>query len=116
MDTELSTFYIIPTGGVHLTRNQRRRYTKEFKLEAIQLVHSQGGNASAVARNLGIDPNILNRWIRENKADSEYAFPGLGKPKAPEEELSQLRKELADTKMERDILKKALGIFSKPSH
>ena len=95
---------------------QRRIYTKDFKMEAIQLVQSQGGNASAVARNLGIDPNTLNRWIREYKADTEYAFPGLGKLKEPEEEFRKLRKELADTKMERDILKKALGIFSKPSH
>ena len=99
-----------------MTRNQRRRYTKEFKTEAIQLVESQGGNASVVARNLGIDQNILNRWIREYKADTEYAFPGLGNLKEPEKELYELRKELADTKMERDILKKALGIFSKPSH
>ena len=116
MDTELSTFYLIQTGGVHLTKQQRRIYTKEFKLEAIQLVHSQGGNASAVARNLGIDPNALNRWIREVKTDSEHAFPGLGNLKEPEKELYELRKELADTKMERDILKKALAIFSKPSH
>jgi len=94
----------------------RRRYTKEFKLEAIQLVLSQDSNASAVARNLGIKPSMLNRWIREYKADKEYAFPGLGKLKEPEEELRQLHKELADTKMERDILKKALAIFSKPSH
>jgi len=78
VDTKLSTFYIIPTGGVHIARKQRRRYTKEFKLEAIQLIQSEGGNASAVARNLGIDPNTLNRWIREYKADSEYAYPDLG--------------------------------------
>ena len=95
---------------------QRRRFTKEFKLEAIQLVLSQGSNASAVARNLGVKPNLLNRWIREYMADKEYAFPGLGKLKEPEDELRQLRKELADTKMERDILKKALAIFSKPPH
>jgi transposase len=94
----------------------RRIYTKEFKLEAVQLVKTQGGNASAVARNLGISPNILNRWVREYADDNTYAFPGLGKLKAPDEELRQLRKELADTKMERDILKKALSIFSKPSH
>jgi len=98
-----------------MTRKRRRIYTNEFKLEAIQLVQSQGGNASAVARNLGIDPNTLNRWIREVKADSEYAFPGLGNLKEPKKELYELRKELADTKMERDILKKALAIFSKPS-
>jgi transposase len=102
-------------GGVHMT-DRRRTYTKEFKLEAIQLVESQGGNASAVARNLGIKPNLLTRWIREYKADQKHAFPGLGTLKEPEEELRQLRKELADTKMERDILKKALGIFSKPPH
>ena len=96
--------------------NRRRTYTKEFKMEAIQLVESQGGNASAVARNLGIKPHLLSRWIREYKADMGHAFPGLGNLKEPEEELRQLRKELADTKMERDILKKALAIFSKPSH
>ena len=99
-----------------MTRNQRRLYTKEFKLEAIQLVESQGGNASQVARNLGISPNLLNRWIREYQSDTEYSFPGLGNLKEPEKELYELRKELADTKMERDILKKALAIFSKPSH
>jgi len=59
---------------------------------------------------------MLNRWIREYKADSKYAFPGLGNLKEPEKKLYELRKELADTKMERDILKKALAIFSKPSH
>jgi len=98
-----------------MTKRARRIYTKEFKLESIQLVESKGGNASKVARNLGISPNLLNRWIREYKADTEYAFPGLGRLKEPEEEVRQLRKELADTRMERDILKKALAIFSKPS-
>jgi transposase len=94
-------------------RQRRKKYTKEFKLEAIQLVESRGGNASEVARNLGIRPNILNRWIREYEEDEQYAFPGLGKLKEPDEELRRLRKELADMKMERDILKKALSIFSK---
>ena len=68
MDTELSTFYIIPKGGIYLAK-QRRRYTKKFKKEAIQLVQSQGDNAYVVARNLGIDPNTLNRWIRENSLE-----------------------------------------------
>lgn len=94
-------------------RKSRRTYTKEFKLEAVQLAESREGNASEVARNLGISPNVLNRWIREYHTDKQYAFPGLGKMKEPEEELRQLRKELADTKMERDILKKALAVFSK---
>ena len=96
--------------------NQRRRYTKEFKLEAVQLVQSHHGKASEVARNLGIKPNMLNRWVREYKAEQQHAFPGHGSLKDPEEELRRLRKELADARMERDILKKALAIFSKPSH
>ncbi len=95
--------------------DRRRIYNREFKQEAIQLAISQNGNVSAVARNLGISQNLLNRWVREYKADRNYAFPGNGKLKAPAEELRQLRKELADTKLERDILKKSLAIFSKPS-
>ncbi len=94
-------------------RKPRRTYTKEFKLEAVRLVESKGGNASEIAKNLGVSPNILNRWIREYHEDSQYAFPGLGKLKEPDEELRKLRKELADTKMERDILKKALAVFSR---
>ena len=97
-------------------KNRRRKYTKEFKLEAIQLTESRGGNASEVARNLGVKPNMLSRWIREYKADQQHAFPGLGKLKEPEEELRQLRKRLADAEEERDILKKALAIFSKENH
>jgi transposase len=94
-------------------KRTRRKYTKEFKLEAVQLALSRGGNASEVARNLDVNPNMLNRWIREYQADSQYAFPGLGKLKEPDEEIRKLKKELADTKMERDILKKALSIFSR---
>jgi transposase len=114
VDTELSNYYLIPKGGVHL-KKQRRHYTKEFKTEAIKLVESRGGNASSVARKLGILPGTLNRWMREYKDDQEYAFPGLGNLKEPDKELYELRRELADAKMERDILKKALAIFSKPS-
>lgn len=96
-------------------KRSRRRYDKAFKLEAVHLVDSSGGNASEVARHLGVAANVLNRWVREYKTDKEYAFPGLGNLKEPEEELRKLRKELTDTKMERDILKKALAIFSKPN-
>lgn len=96
-------------------KKTRRKYTKEFKMEAIELVESRGGNATEVARNLGINANMLCRWVREHRADNKYAFPGQGKLKEPEEEIRKLKKELADTQMERDILKKALAIFSKQS-
>ena len=69
----------------------RRKYTKEFKLEAIQLTESRGGNASYVARNLGIKPNMLHRWIREYNSDNQHSFPGLGNLKEPDEELRKFR-------------------------
>jgi len=99
-----------------MTKKKRRTYTKEFKLEAVQLVEARGGNASEVARHLGVSPDLVNRWRREYSADKEHTFPGLGKLKQPDEEMRKLKKKLDDVKMERDILKKALGIFSKPSH
>ena len=94
---------------------KRRQYTKEFKLEAVQLALNSQGAISNTARRLGIRSNLLSRWIREYKADKEHAFPGLGKLKEPDDELRRLRQELRDAEMERDILKKALAIFSKPS-
>ena len=97
-------------------KKSRRKYTKEFKLEAIQLTESRGSNASEVARNPGVKPNMLSRWIREHKSDNQHAFPGLGNLKEPDEEIRQLRKQLADAEEERDILKKALAIFSKENH
>jgi transposase len=94
---------------------QRRTFTKEFKLESVQFALNSEKPVSQVARDLGIKENNLRRWINEYREDPDYAFPGQGKLKEPEEELHQLRKQLADVTMERDILKKALAIFSKPS-
>jgi len=93
----------------------RRRFTREFKEEAVQLVVSQGKVAKEVADNLGVHANVLRRWVREYREDPLFSFPGNGNLKAPEEEVRQLQKQLADTQMERDILKKALAIFSRPS-
>jgi transposase len=96
-------------------RKLRQNYTKEFKVEAVRLAESRDSKTVDIARNLGVSVNVLNRWIREYHADTQHTFPGHGKMKEPEEELRQLRKELADTKMERDILKKALAFFSRES-
>jgi transposase len=94
-------------------KRRRRRYTKEFKMEAVKLVKERDGRVTEVANNLGIHPVMLHRWIKEYSDDPEFAFPGLGKLKEPDEELRQLRKEVKDLREERDILKKALSIFSK---
>jgi transposase len=91
----------------------RKPYDNEFKREAVRLVIEEGRKASEVERNLGITPSLVSRWIREMKADPEYAFPGKGNLKAPEEEVRSLRRELERVKRERDILKKAITIFSK---
>ncbi len=95
------------------SKQTRRRYTKEFKLEAIELVLSRGGKVSEVAANLGIHQVMLHRWIKEYEEDQEHAFPGNGKLKTPDEELRRLQRQVKDLQEERDILKKALAIFSK---
>ena len=94
-------------------KRARRKFTKEFKIEAVELVKQRAGKVTEVADNLGIHPVVLHRWIREFSEDPEYAFPGQGKMKTPDEEVHKLKKELKDLKEERDILKKALAIFSR---
>ena len=93
-------------------RSNRRTYDKEFKKEAARLVLEEGYKAVEVERNLGIGSNIVSRWVREAKEDPEYAFPGKGRLKLPDEELRSLKRELERVKRERDILKKAVAIFS----
>ena len=90
----------------------RRHYDREFKIESVRLA-AERGNVSAVARNLGIEANMLYRWQKELAEDSEHAFPGIGRLKEPDEEIRQLNRENKRLKEERDILKKALAIFSK---
>ena len=94
-------------------QKSRRRYTKEFKYEAVQLVINREGSVTEIANNLGIHPTVLHRWIREYKEDPEYSFPGNGKLKTKDEEIRQLKKQLRYVTEERDILKDALAIFSK---
>lgn len=96
-----------------MSKERRRRYDREFKYEAVRLVTEEGRPVAVVARNLGIHANLLHRWKQQYLEDTECAFPGKGRLKPPDEQLRRLRRELADVKEERDILKKALAIFSK---
>ena len=89
----------------------RKPYGREFKGETVKLVTEGGVPRAHVARDMGIDPPTLRRWIKEFVADSEQAFPGHGQPR--DEELVRLRRENDRLRQERDILKKALGIFSR---
>lgn len=88
----------------------KRQYTKEFKEEAVQLAERSGSKSQA-ARNLGIHVSLLGRWKRELQEGGKSAFPGNGKPR--DEEMTQLKKENNRLKEEVEILKKAMGIFSR---
>jgi len=92
---------------------ERRKYTREFKLEAVRLAAESERSVAAVARDLGIHPNNLYKWRQELARDGNEAFPGQGNIKGGEEELRHLRRELDKVKQERDILKKALLYFTK---
>jgi len=93
---------------------ERRTYDREFKQKAVELSFARG-NAKEIAEELGIRPEILYRWRREYQKYENNSFPGKGKPKMTdlERENTRLTKELRDAKMERDILKKAISIFSR---
>lgn len=95
---------------------KRRQYTEEFKREAIRLVTEQGYGVSETARNLGINAHMLGRWKREFDIQGSAAFRGNGRIASDQEELQQLRDENKRLRMERDILKKALGFFASGSN
>ena len=91
----------------------RRRFDREFKHEAVKLATRGDKTMTQVALDLGISTNVLSRWKRQLTDDYAFAFPGKGHLKPADEELRRLKKELRDVTEERDILKKALAIFSR---
>jgi transposase len=93
--------------------SERRKYDKQFKEEAIRLVTKGGRSVSEVASGLGIHENLLNKWKKQYDADPQSSFPGKGHLKPQDEEFRKLQKENANLKEDREILKKALAIFSK---
>ena len=90
-----------------------RTFTKEFKLEAVQLVQRSGKSQAQVARELGIADSTLHHWCKQFADQGHQAFVGSGHQTPQEEELRRLKRELEVTRQERDILKKALAIFSR---
>ena len=90
---------------------KRKKYTKEFKEEAVKLVTEQGYQIAEAARNLGVNAGTLGRWKREIEDDVE----GAGSQKTMQSELSRLHKENKRLKQEREILKKAAAFFAKES-
>lgn len=93
----------------------RKRYSREFKIEAVKLVLEQGLTVTQASQDLGVNPNMLTRWKKQYLEDPSFSFPGKGKLKPQDEELRRLRLENAQLREERDILKKAAAFFAKES-
>lgn len=91
---------------------EQRTFTKEFKQEAVRLVETSEKSMSQIARDLGIADSTLHHWSKQYAQQGEQAFPGSGHQTEQEEEIRRLKRELEITRQERDILKKAISIFS----
>jgi len=92
--------------------DKRKRYTKEFKLEAVRMLEAGDRTSKQIEKDLGIGSGQVYKWRREFEASGERAFPGNGTPR--DEELMRLRKENASLREDREILRKVVAMFSKP--
>jgi transposase len=90
-----------------------KKYSKEFKLDAISLVTEQNYSQAEAARSLGLDPKMISRWIQEYNKEEGQAFRGKGKLSAEQLEIKQLRETVKRLTMEKEILKKATAFFAK---
>lgn len=92
---------------------QRRRFGREFKIEAVRLIKDRGVSVAQAARDLEVHENVLRKWVKEFAADPAQAFPGPGQLKPEQLEIERLRREVTKLKAERDILKKAAAYFAR---
>jgi transposase len=94
----------------------KRTYSKEFKIEAIRLYQNSGKSMRQIEEELGISPGLLNKWRARHREDNQQAFVGKGHQTELEEELRRLKRENEIVRQERDVLKKALVVFSRDGH
>lgn len=92
---------------------RRRKFSREFKIEAVKLVRERGVSAAQAARDLDVHENVLRKWVKEFGSDPVQAFPGHWQMKPEQLEIERLRREVNKLKAERDILKKAAAFFAK---
>src|SRR3954463_2947426 len=86
---------------------ERRKFTREFKLEAVRLIKDRGVSYVQASQDLGVHTSQLRDWVKKLTDDPQHAFPGQGQMKPEQLEIAQLRREVTKLKAERDILKKA---------
>ena len=101
--------------GVQLEIKRRKRYTREFKTEAVELVTIHGYTIAEAARSLEISRGMLGNWRRNLLKGRQNAFPGSGYQSAELEELRRLREENRKLRIEKEILKKAAAYFARES-
>ena len=94
---------------------ERRKFTREFKLEAVRLIKERGVTVAQAARDLGVHGTVLRSWVKAFADDPTQAFPGHGQMKPEQAEIARLQREVTKLKAERDILKKAAAYFAKES-
>ena len=111
MDTNLRAVRLLK-GGVHMKKTTCRKYTDEFKDEAVKLITEQGHRITEAARNLDIHDSLLRRWIKDRSTDGKGNSPESGKL---QRKLKRLKRENERLRMEREILKKAAAFFAKES-
>ena len=87
--------------------SERKKYPKEFKLDAVSLVTEQGYSRADAGRSLGINANMLGRWIQQAESGDGQSFRGNGKLTEEQEQIRTLRVRVKRLEMEKDILKKA---------
>jgi transposase len=92
---------------------ERRRFGREFKIEAVRLIKDRGVSVAQAARDLDVHDNVLRKWVKDFAADPAQAFPGQGQMKPEQLEIERLRREVTKLKAERDILKKAAAYFAR---
>ena len=91
--------------------DKRKTYTKEFKEDVLEMLKTSSKTQREIEKDMGLPDGIISRWKREKNKNKAEAFPGNGNQ--IESELAAMKKKLAEAELERDILKKALAIFSK---
>ena len=96
-------------------KGSRRRFSREFKIEAVRQVLENERPVAQVARDLDISASVLRRWKQQFEEDPSEAFPGKGRMKAEDEELRRLRREVMRLRQERDFLKKTAAFFARES-
>jgi transposase len=95
---------------------ERRKFTREFKLEAVRLIKERGVSYAQASQDLNVHTTQLRNWVKAFADDPQHAFPGQGQMKPEQLEIARLKREVAKLKAERDILKNARRSASSCGH